>query len=312
MTATPEPASQTAVAPRTAAIRARELRGLLLACISGVVLGLYPPAAKMAYADGANSVCVIMVTSFLRAASLVLFCLVTKRPILSGSGKWSRTFSGGFFQAISIIGVLGSLAYLPGPVALIILFSHTIMLLLFLAYLGEATLTPTAVWSTLSALLGLSFVVDVWSNFSGLSAIGLGLAFLSAIATMSRLYVFGVQLQREDPASVGARTFLSAFACLLAILLYDLPHPPHTLSGQLWLLVASLSLVAGTFGTFYSIAFVGSFRFSLMIKIEPIFTALFSIVILGEVLKLSQYLGMLIVLGSLIYYQLSLQRRDGR
>lgn len=302
--------SAAAIASR--AVGKSEIRGLVIAGLSAVVLGLYPPAAKVAYADGANSVCIILVTTFFRAASLVIFCIATGRTLVTTGEPLLRIFSGGFFQAISIIGVLGSLAYLPGPVALIILFSHTIMLLLFLAYLGQATLTPVAVASTLAALLGLSFVVDVWSNLSGLNLIGISLAFMSAIATMSRLYVFGVQLQGSDPAAVGARTFVGAFVCILGILLYQLPIPPHSAAGYLWLAAASMSLIVGTFGTFYSIALVGAFRFSMMIKIEPIFTALFSIIILGEVLKLTQYLGMALVVGSLMYYQYSLQQERRR
>jgi drug/metabolite transporter (DMT)-like permease len=54
---------------------------------------------------------------------------------------------------------------------------------------------------------------------------------------------------------------------------------------------------------FYGIALVGAFQFSLMVKLEPVFTALFSWVVLSEVLNFSQYFGMLLVVGSLIAYQ---------
>ena len=55
---------------------------------------------------------------------------------------------------------------------------------------------------------------------------------------------------------------------------------------------------------FYAISLLGSFDYSLLSKIEPVFTALFSFLLLGEILKPLQYLGMVIVLGSLAMYQI--------
>lgn len=55
---------------------------------------------------------------------------------------------------------------------------------------------------------------------------------------------------------------------------------------------------------FYAIAVSGAFRFSLTIKLEPAFTALFALAISGELLNPHQYLGIALVVGSLIAFQL--------
>jgi len=278
--------------------------GIIIALLSAIAFGLYPPAAKMAYAEGGNSTFVIIATTFARAAILSCYCLVKGQRLLPKPGKWRVTFTGGFFQALSIFGIISSLRYLPGPIMIIILFSHTIMLLFFLAYKGEIRLTRLAVLTTLCALLGLSFVLDAWSQDSHLSLLGLGLALIGAIATMSRLYIFGKQVLTLPPAVVGAQTFSMALLFIVLLALVEKPVPPATALGLFWTLVCCMSLAAGSFGTFFGIAILGSFRWSLFLKFEPIFTAFFSVLILNEILQLSQYFGMLLVLGSLVTYQI--------
>lgn len=276
---------------------------LLVPALAGVSFGLYPAAAKLAYIDGANLTFVLSVTTFSRAFALVLFCLCTGKVLLPKRPQWRSTLSGGFFQALSVFGIIASLLYLPGPVTIILVFTHTIMLLLLLAYKGEIKLTAFAIISTLSALFGVSLVVDVWHNLHNLSWIGICLAMLSAFATVSRLYIFGKQVQDINPAVVGARIFSVAFLFLGSLVLFKAPVGPASAAGYIGLAWCCVSLILGTFCMFYGIAIAGSFQYSLMAKLEPMFTALFSFLLLGEVLNPYQYIGMIVVIGSLIGYQ---------
>jgi drug/metabolite transporter (DMT)-like permease len=66
---------------------------------------------------------------------------------------------------------------------------------------------------------------------------------------------------------------------------------------------AALSLASATIVMFYAIRLLGSFQYSLMVKAEPVFTALLSALLAGEILTVSQYLGMALVIVSLIGYQ---------
>ncbi len=280
------------------------MNGLTITVFAAIAFGLYPAAAKLAYHDGANACFVIIVTTFARAFALSLFCLARREPLIPTGRALTSAASGGFFQAVSIFGIIGSLAYLPGPVTIIIIFTHTIMLLLYMAYRGEAQLTRVALLTTLSALFGVSLVVDVWRNYGSLSVVGVSLALIAAVATMSRLYVFGKQVQDTDPAVVGARVFTFAALFTLLLLPFISPVAPATATGWIWVALCCLSLVLGTFGMFYAIALVGAFRFSLTIKLEPAFTALFSLLLAHEALTTAQYLGMAIVILSLISFQL--------
>lgn len=276
--------------------------GLIIPIAAAASFGLYPAASQLAYQEGANAIFVILFTTFLRAASLVGFCVLSGKPLLEKGVNWRPFFAGGFLQAASIFGIIGSLVYISGPVTITIVFTHTTMLLLFMAAKGEVRLDRVAILTTLIALFGVSLVVDVFGNLGNLKWIGIGLASLAAVVTMGRLYVFGQELKSIDPAVVGARMFSIALLFLLALVLFDAPVPPNSGLGYLGVALSSLSLVLGTFGMFYGIALIGAFQFSLLVKLEPVFTALFSWFVLSEILNPSQYFGMLLVVGSLIVY----------
>lgn len=218
---------------------------------------------------------------------------------------WRWVITGGFFQALSVCGIVLSLLFIPGPVTITIIFLHTLMLLLFLAFKGERKLTFSALGSSVLALIGIGFVVNVWQGFGSVSLTGSALAFVAALATTSRLYVFGHQVIERSPAQVGGWVFAAATLFTIPIILWQQPLMPASYHGWSLLAGCCLSLIIGTFLMFYGIAALGSFEYSLLSKLEPIFAAVFSVVLLGEVLAPSQYLGMVIVLAALSWFQLS-------
>ena len=108
---------------------------------------------------------------------------------------------------------------------------------------------------------------------------------------------------------VGAETFLATAVFMMVALFYDMPHVPVLLAGYGYALMGCVSLTVGTFAMFYGISLLGAFRWSLFLKLEPVFTALFSALFLGETLTLHQYAGIAVVVGSLALYQIIEHRR---
>lgn len=279
--------------------------GLTVTIAAAIVFGLYPACMQLAYRDGANSTFVVLFSTLARALLLAIFAALRGHSLLPTGTQARAYISGGFFQAVSIGGILASLQYIPGPVTIVILFTHTLLLLFYLAIVGERKLTPASLISASLALLGISLVVDIWStSTTSLSGVGISLAALASVATASRLYVFGRQVVDTNPALVGARIFTVTFLFTLMLLFIEVPAAPDSTTGLLFFLLGSASLVLGTFGMFYGIWLLGSFKFSLFVKFEPIFTALFSFLLLGEALRPIQYIGIGVVVVSLVGYQL--------
>ncbi len=278
-------------------------KNILIPIASAFMFGMYPAAAQLAYKHGANPLFLILISTFCRAASLVIFSGLRGHRLLPERGSPVKaTVLAGFLQAVSIFGIITSLLYLPGPVMIVIVFTSTTMLLLLLVIRGETSLDGITVLSTIGAFIGVALVVDVLNSSSDLPIIGLSLAFLAALATTFRIYIFGKEVARLNPGVAGARIFSVTLLFTLLLLFNDTPTLPTTLFGWSGIILASISLCLGTFGMFYGISAVGTFEFSLFVKLEPVFTSLFAWLILGQILSITQYAGIVLVIGSLMLY----------
>jgi drug/metabolite transporter (DMT)-like permease len=286
-------------------------RGMLVALMAAVVFGFYPPAFRAAYAHGANASFAVVVATWMRALAMTGYCLLKRRPLFASKEDRRSGISGGFFQAVSTGGLFGGLAFLPGPVVMIIMFSHTLLLLLYLAWRGEIKLDFATVATTVAALGGLTLVLDLW-HMQAKSLIGMGLCFVAALAVVSRMYIYGREVKLRHPIVLGAENMLFAALFTSLIWLVVPPQMPHDVAGFWWQMAGSAALTVGTFCMFYGIGLLGSFRWSLFGKIEPVFTTAFSALLIHETLKPLQYLGIAAVLASLTIYQFAEHARKTR
>ncbi|MDR3423803.1 MAG: DMT family transporter [Alphaproteobacteria bacterium] len=282
--------------------------GFVIALASAIVFGLWPAAVRGIYTAGGDIVFALLVLTWARTLALCGFCLATKRPLFVTREAVRQGLIGGFFQAVALVTLYAALEYLPGPIAIIILFSYTLMLLFFMVWRGEMRLYKATVATTVTALVGLAFVLDVWHHQNAATIKGVALAFAAALASVGRFYVWGRQTKSRHPIIVGAESFLVA-AVLISPAIFFGGHLPTTAKGEMFAFLGSAATSLAAFGMFYGVRLMGSFRWSLFAKMEPVFTAIFSALLLGEILKTGQYIGIVIVLGSLALFQIFEQKR---
>lgn len=286
--------------------------GLLLAVTAACSMGVYPSAVRAVYADGANVVFVMVATLWSRALGLAIYCFMTRKPLFKDRGHIKQTVIAGFFQAVSACGVIAALAFLPGPLVILISYTHSLLLLFVLSWKGELKLNALVLSTAIVALTGLSLVLDIWHNQSLANMLGMGIAFVSAMAIVCRMYIYGHQTRERNPAIVGAESFLIAASIASLVLLFETPHFPASVNGYEWTAFACVTMASGTFMMFYGIAYIGSFGWSLFSKLEPVFTAIFSVWLIDETLKPHQYVGMALVVASLAYYQIKSRLTEPR
>ncbi|MBL8639135.1 MAG: DMT family transporter [Alphaproteobacteria bacterium] len=286
--------------------------GILLTCVTSLMYGVYAPAARGAYIEGANVVFVILLTTFMRGGGLFLWCVVKKIPLFTTAQDTVNAFKCGFVQALSIVGNIGALMYLPAPVAVMILFTSTLMLLFYMIWRKEMESNRWLILTTFTTLIGLTFVINLWYAQGEYHILGYGFAILGAVATATRLYVFGKLMKSKPPIAIGAETFVTAFVFLGLLMIYQIPIAPQTMQGWWFVALSGLGLTVGSFTMFWAISRIGPFYFSLYNKIDPIWGAVFSVILLHEVLKPGQYIGVVIVIASLVSYQIWDHRHQKR
>lgn len=284
-------------------LKNKDLFGILVVISSAIIFALYPSATKGVYAGAGNAFFVILFTTFWRALSLAGFCVLRGRKLYTDKQSIKSSLTNGIFQTASIIGILGGMVYLPGSIVIVIMFSHTLMIYCFLVFKKEEKANIRTIISVIVALIGLSFVLNIYSNFQGIHLGGLALAFMAAIATALRLYAYGNLVKDRNPAVIGAETFIVVMIISCFGFLFYTPIAPTTQEGWIWAGIAAASLSIGNFGMFYGIRLIGAFKLSFFAKIEPVFATLFSAVLIHEFLEPSQYLGMALIIGSLLSYQ---------
>lgn len=281
----------------------KESLGILIAVSSAFVFGLYPPAARVVYQEGGNVTFVILTTTFFRLAGLYAFVFVKRKGVFQNFQDYKTSLYAGAFQALSIAGILGGSFLMPGAVVISIVFTYTLMLLLFSAWKGTMRLNRVNVSATILSIFGLSMVLNAWGGTESYPVLGITLAFMAALSTFARTYIFEKQSRSRHPIVTGAETFTIAFLILLSFLFWRTPEIPHSLLGVVMILVASASLTVGSFGMFYGISRLGAYKFGMIVKLEPIFTTLFGILLSGDTLTPWQYAGIGLVVSSLIALQ---------
>ena len=287
-------------------------RGTIIAFVSPIIFGLYPAAIRGVYAAGGNAALVLIVTTWVQFVVLLAFSAVRGQRIFVQPGAFKSSLIGGAFQTASVLGFISALQFISAPLMITLLFLYPLIVLFVMVARGETCLDAATVITTLTALLGLTLVLDVWHLHGKENLIGILLALFGAAATAGRIYVFGKFASNRNPAVIGAESFAVSSVLILFIAFVQFPHAPDRLAGDVYLLLASASLGLGTLGMVYGISLLGPFRWSLYLKSEPVFTALFSLLFLGEGLRPLQYIGMIVVLGSLAVYQITNHRKIGK
>ena len=279
--------------------------GVFIAIVTGVFFGLGPPLSKAIYADGANFVFVSIVTMFCRGFFLTLHCLYHKLELFASRKTLKITATGAFFHSLGMATYFGALALLPGPVAAILLYTFPLMLLAFLVWRGEARLTVVTVAIVLMALLGLSFVLHVWDVQADIHWGGVALALFAGVCVAMRMYFHGKQLESRSPYIVGAENFILAVGFTALLAFWKMPELPHSWVGYAYTGALGVAFGLGSWWAFTGMAMTGSFTWSLLGKIEPVYAAIFSALFFHDYLTRDQYIGMAILFASLVLYQFS-------
>ncbi len=141
---------------------------------------------------------------------------------------------------------------------------------------------------------------------------GAALCVLSALCYAVHILVAGHATKRVDGLSLGVWQlgFAAAFA-LVGCVLFETPALPAT--GGQWGAVLGLALVCSAYGfVVQPVAqrYTTPERTALLYALEPVFSALFGFVVLGEVLSVYGYVGAALVLSSVFLSNLGPARRN--
>jgi len=215
---------------------------------------------------------------------------------------------GGCGQALITYLSLHALEYIPvGPLAFLF-YTYPAWVALLAAVRRTERLTAIRIGALTLALLGVSIMIG--TPREKLNTVGVVLAFASAI--LYALYLPALEhIQRGLPAFVSTFFLIagSAIAFVLVSVFAGELYIPR--SAGVWrniLILAVVSTVIAFSALIKGVSILGPVRTSIIATVEPFFTALLGVVVLGNQFSVATLLGGILIGAAILVIEMSASR----
>jgi drug/metabolite transporter (DMT)-like permease len=272
-----------------------------------------PSAAKIAYQEGANPLSAILLRSLIGFTGIAIYMLVRKIRFDIGWQNFRSSALTGVTQSFSSIGIMGSVAYIDVSLAVLIIFCFPFWVAIYNHYSGQSKLTPIILVCFFVALLGLSLALG--TQFGSLHPVGLLLACLGMVSMATMVVVVAHNSKQIGP--ITANFYMTGWTCFyfLAIALVaptlGILEPmsfPESQKGWIAIFGTGVSFTLGYVLFFVGAAIIGTTRASILSISEPVMIILVAIVLVDEWLSPIQWLGIMLIIGSLAVLEIPKKR----
>jgi len=281
--------------------------GMIVAC--ALSFGLITTFAHLAYSNGA--VPALLVLGRFLGFSVIVggFFAATRRSPRLPARNFKATLVMAFPMTMMSVGYLASVAYISVSLAVVLLYTFPLMVALLAAVSGRERMTLPKILVMLVAFGGLVLAIG-WDwgaiDWRGLAFVLAAAFSIAGTLTWSQPYLNGV-----DTLAVNLWTNIWMLIAAVAYLALagGLAFPTTSVG---WVAVGAATLLY-TVG--YILFFGGMKRLppaeaAIMLNLEPIVSIAAATLLLGEVTRPLQWLGVLIMLAALCFSALRAARSE--
>jgi drug/metabolite transporter (DMT)-like permease len=277
--------------------------GVLLVLASTVAFAVGPTAAKVALDDGANTPTVVVLRGAVAAALMALLVLAQRRGFRVDRRAWRWCLWCGAFQAAAIYDFIGAVASVPVGVAVLVFFTHPLLVAAVAHRRGGERLTARKLALAVLVLAGLALALG--PEFAALDPSGVALAALASLAISGMILCTG---RAQEGAATSAQVNLHATAAgtaTLAVLTTALGGwaLPSNAAGWLGVLAAGVGIGVGLLAFFAALRRLGPARATMLGSVEPLVSIAFAAAVLGERLGPLQWAGATMVVVALALFE---------
>ena len=258
---------------------------------------------KVVFNDGMD----VLSLASLRGVIVVLFFVLwlrVKPPSRRHTGRERLIALGiGLMFAVTMFGLLQSVALLPVSIAILAYFIYPLLTGLAGAATGVDRVGWRALLAALAAFIGLGLMLGFHIEY--LAPLGLASAFIAAVARVVTLLLTRAYLNSTDARLTTWYSMVpSTGVYLLALFWLGSWSQPASAGGWVAFLGVTFTTTLSTLMIYVSTSRIGPFRTALIMNLEPLLTTLFSMALLGEHLTLIQGAGAALMIASLVAFQL--------
>lgn len=280
----------------------RQASGIALVLLASVAFAIGPTAARLALDNGSNTLTVVALRSLVSAVLMAGLLLAAGGGLWPPRRAWPWCLACGAMQAVGVYGFIGSVALIPVGAAVLVFFTHP-MLIAFVAHLrGRERLTPRKLALAVLSFAGLAAVLA--PEATALDPLGLGLAAVAAVAIGAMILCTG--RAQAHASSTQVNLVASAIGALafssLATALGGWSLPVNT-TGWLGILGAGIGVAVALLAFFAALRRLSMVRATMLTSIEPLLSILFAAAILGEGLAAWQWACVVLTVGALALFE---------
>lgn len=287
-------------------------RAVLLIVISALSFGSISVLTVLVTREHVPLITAMAWRYFLAGVILGLLVRPFRYRLITGRQIVQLMLIGGCGQALITYLSLHALEYISvGPLAFLF-YTYPAWVAVLAAARRTERLTILRVGALTLALVGVTIMVG--APREKLNTIGVALAIASAI--LYSLYLPALeQLQRGMPALVATFYLIlgSTIAFVLAALIRGELHLPR--DGVVWvniLVLAVVSTVIAFSALIKGVSILGPVRTSIIATVEPFFTAILGMIVLGSQFTMSTMLGGVLIGAAILVIELSAGREDAQ
>ncbi|MCV2871266.1 DMT family transporter [Defluviimonas sp. WL0050] len=283
--------------------------GLFFIIVAALFIGLMPNAAKLAYGEGANPIAVLVIRAVVAVTGLAVFLRMRGNMLSIPRPFVRKTALAGIAMLFSAGGGMSAVAYIDVSLASVLFFTFPFFVAAVNHFRGLTRLGRAEVICMILAFLGLALALGVSLENANLTGIALALVSslgiaVTVLATTDTSIALGAVR-----ANLHMTLWAGAYFILLAVLgpLTGAMQPmrfPANAVGWGWVLAAGVSFTLGYLFFFIAATILGATKASVLSILEPIMMIAFAVILVGETLSPLQALGVTLVFGSLIAFDL--------
>lgn len=284
-------------------MRAHAWRGDGLVLLAAVAISLSTILAKFGFDAGSNPLTI----QTLRFAAFVICAFawfaLTGRSLRLPARQLAIAYGAGVFYFAAGGGLLGSIAFIPVSLAVLIFYTFPLLIVVFTSILDRRWPAPVEALAFLVAFVGIGLALEV--SLAALSPAGVGLACLAAFGLAVAYTWLGRAMPEVDTMLVTCHMALSGLVICagLTFVLGAFAWPAAVHPGWSAIAGAALAFVAAFFGMFAGLRLIGAVRTGMVMNVEPVATIALSVALLGERLSVQQMIGAALVIGAILLAQ---------
>ncbi|MGO4707065.1 DMT family transporter [Microvirga sp. 2MCAF38] len=275
------------------------VNGLFFALGSAGLYGLNIVYARVAALAGINGPAIVVYRVLLMLVLTIGVAYLLRQRLTVAREEWRTLVVLGIATAFVGLCYISSVAFIPVTMATVIFYAYPTMIVLATPFVDKTPLTPSLIGVVLLSLFGVVLVVG--PVFEGLDWRGLALAAGAGIATATQFFAAARCPKTEPVAKVfWVHLIVLPTALLVGAMTGQLEAPAILAIAPFAVFMTIGGYVIGFVFQMLALARISAAAAGIAYCIEPVVSALSSVLVLGERLSSLQIAGGVLVLIAVV------------